>query len=214
MRLYLDSADRAALAPLLDTGVFGGVTTNPLILERAGVRLAEVPGLVGWLLDRCPGEVFVQTTADDVDGIVREGRDLRAVSDRVVVKVPASRSGLTAAGRLAAEGVPVLVTAVHHARQALLADAVGAAWIAPYLGRMDAAGRNGREEVLRMQALLRGTGTRVLVASVRDAAQVVDLAALGVDAFTVGPEVAEQLLGEPLTDAAVIEFTRAAAALA
>jgi TalC/MipB family fructose-6-phosphate aldolase len=213
VRLYLDSADRTALAPLLETGLFGGVTTNPLILQRAGVRLAEVPALVEWLLARCSGEVFVQTSADGVDEIVREGRELRTWSERLVVKIPASTEGLTATRRLADEGVPVLVTAVYHARQALLADAAGAAWIAPYLGRMDAAGRNGREQVLRMQALLRGTGTRVLVASIKDAEQVTDLAALGVDAFTFGTGVAEQLLREPLTDAAVAEFGRATSSL-
>jgi TalC/MipB family fructose-6-phosphate aldolase len=213
VRLYLDSADRTALAPLLETGLFGGVTTNPLILQRAGVRLGEVPALVEWLLARCPGEVFVQTTADGVDEITREGRELRTLSERLVVKIPASTEGLTAARRLAAEGVPVLLTAVYHARQALLADAAGAAWIAPYLGRMDAAGRNGREQVLRMQALLRGTRTRVLVASIKDAEQVTDLAALGVDAFTFGTGVAEQLLRDPLTEAAVAEFAQAASSL-
>jgi TalC/MipB family fructose-6-phosphate aldolase len=213
VRLYLDSADRTALAPLLKTGLFGGVTTNPLILQRAGVRLGEVPALVEWLLARCPGEVFVQTTADGVDEITREGRELRTLSERLVVKIPASTEGLTAARRLAAEGVPVLLTAVYHARQALLADAAGAAWIAPYLGRMDAAGRNGREQVLRMQALLRGTRTRVLVASIKDAEQVTDLAALGVDAFTFGTGVAEQLLRDPLTEAAVAEFAQAASSL-
>jgi transaldolase len=213
VRLYLDSADRTALTPLLGTGLFGGVTTNPLILQRAGVRLADVPALVEWILGRCSGEVFVQTTLDGVDEIVHEGRDLRRLSERLVVKIPASTAGLTAARRLADEGAPVLLTAVYHARQALLADAAGAAWIAPYLGRMDAAGRNGREQILQMQTLLRGTGTRVLVASIKDAEQVTDLAARGVDAFTVGPEVAEQLLEEPLTEAAVAEFARATISL-
>lgn len=208
MRLYLDSADRTALTPLLETGLFGGVTTNPLILHRAGVPLADVPALVEWILERCSGEVFVQTTADGVDEMVHEGRGLRRLSERLVVKIPAATAGLTAARRLADEGVPVLVTAVHHARQALLADAAGAAWIAPYLGRMDAAGRNGREHILRMQALLRGTGTRVLVASIKDVEQVTDLAADGVDAFTIGPDVATKLLEEPLTEAAVAEFAR------
>lgn len=213
MRLYLDSADRAALAPLLETGLFAGVTTNPLVLQRAGVRLADVPALVEWLLARCSREVFVQTTAGGVDEIVREGRGLRALSDRLVVKIPASTDGLTAARRLADDGVPVLITAVFHARQALLADAAGAAWIAPYLGRMDAAGMHGREQILRMRALLRGTGTRILVASIKDAEQVTDLAVLGVDTFTIGPAVATQLLREPLTEAAVAEFARAAVAL-
>ncbi|WP_129336330.1 transaldolase family protein [Cellulomonas endophytica] len=214
MRLYLDSADRSALEPLLATGLFGGVTTNPLILQRAGVRLAEVPDLVGWLLERTRGEVFVQTTApDEVDALVAEGRSLRALSDRLVVKIPATVAGLTATRRLSDEGVPVLTTAVYSAAQALLADAAGAAWIAPYLGRMHAAGRNGHEEILRIQRLLSGTSTRVLVASIKDSSQVVNLAASGVDAFTISTAVAHRLLAESLTEAAVGEFAAAAAAL-
>jgi len=212
MRLYLDSADRVALVPLLDTGIFGGVTTNPLILRRAGLGRADVPPLVEWLLARGCGEVFVQTTAGNADDIVREGLGLRTLSDRLTVKIPADTVGLTATRRLAAEGVPVLLTAVYHARQALLADAAGAAWIAPYLGRMDAAGRNGREQILRMRDLLRGTRTRILVASIKDTDQITDLAALGVDAFTFGPGIAQELLHDPLTDEAVVDFTRASQA--
>ena len=219
MRLYLDSADRVALAPLLDTGMFGGVTTNPLILRRAGLGRADVPPLVEWLLARGCGEVFVQTTAGNADDIVREGLGLRTLSDRLTDVVgpadgqdPRDTVGLTATRRLAAEGVPVLLTAVYHARQALLADAAGAAWIAPYLGRMDAAGRNGREQILRMRDLLRGTRTRILVASIKDTDQITDLAALGVDAFTFGPGIAQELLHDPLTDEAVVDFTRASQA--
>ncbi|GAA4701781.1 fructose-6-phosphate aldolase [Pseudonocardia yuanmonensis] len=211
MRLYLDSADRDALGPLLETGLFGGVTTNPLILHRAGIRQHEGPALVDWLVDQGCGHVFVQTTADDAAGTVQEGLELRGLSDRVVVKIPATVAGLTAARRLADDGVPVLVTAIYHARQALLANAAGARWIAPYLGRMGAARRNGREQVLTMQTLLRGTATRVLVAGIKDVQQVVDLAALDVDAFTLGTDLAEQLLQESLTEDAVAEFSCATA---
>jgi TalC/MipB family fructose-6-phosphate aldolase len=213
MRLYLDCADRAELAPLLDTGLFGGVTTNPLILQRGGVRLAEVPALVDWLLERGTAEVFVQTTAADADRIVAEGRELRALSDRVVVKIPATTAGLTAARRLADQEVPVLVTAVYHAVQALTALAAGARWIAPYVGRMTEQGRDGHEQVAQMQRILTGSSTGVLAASLRSAEDVRRLALLGVEAVTVGAPVARALLTEPLTEAAVADFDRAVAQL-
>lgn len=213
MELYLDGADTAALDPLLATGLFRGVTTNPLILQRAGVRLADVPGLVEWLLARTTGDVFVQTTEHAPDDVVREGHALRALSDRLVVKVPATRDGLTATRRLVDAGVPTLVTAVYDARQAVLAAAAGARWIAPYLGRMTEAGRYGHAEVARMVQVLSGTGTRTLVASVRTVQDVVTLAAAGADAVTLGTDVARALFDEPLTDAAVAQFDAAAATL-
>jgi transaldolase len=213
MDLYLDSADTAALEPLLATGLFRGVTTNPLILQRANVRLDETPSLVEWLLDRTDGDVFVQTTAREADDIEREGSKLRAMSDRLVVKVPATRDGLTATRRLVDAGVPTLVTAVYGPRQAVLAAAAGAQWIAPYLGRMTEAGRDGHEQVARMVQVLRGSGTRTLVASIRSPEDVVALAAAGADAVTLGVDVAQALFDEPLTEAAVAQFDAAAAVL-
>lgn len=212
MDLYLDSADRTALEPLLATGLFRGVTTNPLILQRGAVRLDAVPDLVAWLLERT-SEVFVQTTAHGVDAIVREGHDLRALSDRLVVKVPATQDGLAATRRLADDGVPVLVTAVYDARQAVLAAAAGARWIAPYLGRMTESGRDGHAQVAQMVRVLEGTGTQVLVASIRTVDDVVTLAAAGAHAVTLGAAVAQDLFVEPLTDAALAQFDEAVAAL-
>lgn len=206
MRLYLDCADRAELEPLLATGLFAGVTTNPIILARAGLRLSQVPALVEWLLARdCP-EVFVQTTAGTADAIEREGHELRALSDRLVVKIPATAAGLTATVRLARSGVPVLVTAVYHAGQAVTARAAGARWIAPYVGRMTEQGRDGHDQVAQMQRILAGSGTGVLAASIRGADDVRRLALAGVAAVTVGAPVARALLSDPLTEAAVAEF--------
>jgi transaldolase len=213
MELYLDSADTTALAPLLATGLFRGVTTNPLILQRAGVRLDAVPTLVEWLLERTDGDVFVQTTAQGADDIEREGSTLRGLSERLVVKVPATREGLTATRRLADAGVPTLVTAVYGARQAVLAAAAGARWIAPYLGRMTEAGRDGHGQVARMVQVLQGSGTKVLVASIRSPEDVVTLAASGADAVTLGASVAQELFEEPLTEVAVAQFDDAVAAL-
>lgn len=213
MDLYLDSADRDALAPLLATGLFRGVTTNPLILQRAGVRLSEVPSLVSWLLAEGADEVFVQTTAADADAIEREGHALRDLSDKLVVKVPATAPGLVATRRLSAAGVPVLLTVVYHPNQAVLAAAAGARFIAPYLGRMTEAGRDGRADLRTMARALAGTGTGVLVASVRDAAVVPELAADGLEAVTVGTDVARAMFAEPLTDAAMVQFDAATAAL-
>ncbi|MCB2176926.1 MAG: hypothetical protein KQH57_14030 [Actinomycetales bacterium] len=213
MDLYLDSASLADLEPLLATGLFRGVTTNPLILQRAGVRLDEVPDLVR-TLQTLTGEVFVQArTARDVAAILDDARALRALGDTVVVKVAATRDGLTAVRRLSDDGVPTLVTAVYDTTQAVLAQAAGARWIAPYLGRMSDAGRDSLAEARRMTAALEGSGTRVLAASVRSVEVVGDLAAAGVDAATVGVAVARDLFTHEATARAVAEFDAAVAAL-
>lgn len=206
MTLYLDSADRAALAPLLGTGLFAGVTTNPLLLARSGLTAADVPGLCDWALDHGATTVFVQTLGTDVDDIVRDGERLRALGERVVVKVPATRAGLSATRRLADAGVPLLVTAVYRASQALLARAAGATYIAPYLARMSAAGRSGLDEVVAMQRILARAPPEVLVASITNVDAVIALAAAGVPSFTVGVALAEELLDDELSGAAAEEF--------
>ena len=206
MDLYLDTADRTELEPLLAPGLFRGVTTNPLILAKSGLRLADVPGLVAWLVAHDAEEIFVQTTLGSADSIEAEGHELRRLDRRVVVKVPATFEGLSAVRRLSDAGVPTLVTAVHNPRQALLAAAAGARWIAPYLGRISEAGRDGFEAVAQMVQVLSQTPTRTLVASVRSAGDIVRLAADEATAVTLAASVARDLFVEPLTDVAVAQF--------
>ncbi|WP_170297164.1 transaldolase family protein [Georgenia thermotolerans] len=213
MKLYLDSADIPAVAPLLHTGLFEGVTTNPLILQRAGVAPAHLPTLVQELIDAGAGSVFVQAVESDTDEIVAEGRRIVALGSNVIVKVPATRQGFAATARLAHDGVPVLVTAVYHVRQAILANSAGAWGIAPYVGRMDDAGRDGLRQVEQMGAVLHGSETRVLAASIRNADVVHELALQHCDAVTMSTAVAEALFIDHLTDRAVAEFTEAARAL-
>lgn len=213
MQLLLDTADRAAAEPLLATGVFDGITTNPTILRRAGLTVDDIEDVHRWALAAGARQVFFQSWGADTESLLSRGRELRALGDRVVVKLPASPAGTTACARLAAEAVPTLLTAVYSPGQAMVAAAIGATYIAPYLGRMDDAGRDGVTTVLAMHEVLRATGapTRVLAASIRDVASMVELARRGVDAFTMAPPVAERLFADPLTDEAVRMFEAHAA---
>lgn len=206
MTLYLDSADRAALGPLLETGLFAGITTNPLLLHRAGLTQRDLPALHDWAVGVGARTVFLQTIGADVSALVVDGRRLRSLSNHVVVKVPATSAGLTASRILIEEGVPLLVTAVYHAAQALLAAAAGAQFIAPYLGRMTDAGRDGLTEIITMQHILTHTTTEILVASIRTVDDLVTLAAAGVPTFTLGPPLATAVLGDELTILAAQEF--------
>jgi TalC/MipB family fructose-6-phosphate aldolase len=201
MRLYLDTADRAAAEELLGTGLFAGLTTNPTILRRAGSGVADIPEIYRWATAAGAREVFFQAWGEDAETLVRRGRELRGLGDRVVVKLVASRAGASACATLAAEGVPTLLTAVYDPAQAMVAAAAGATYIAPYLRRLDAAGRDGNAEVLAMHELLTATGatTEVLLASIPGTPAMVRLARHGIGRFTMAPAVAEELFADELT---------------
>ena len=214
MRLYLDTADRTAAESLLATGLFAGVTTNPTILQRAGVGVADIPDIYRWAAAAGAREVFFQAWGEDTTTLVARGRELRALGDEVVVKLVASRAGTAACARLSGDGVPTLLTAVYDPGQAIVAAAAGATYIAPYLRRLTAAGRDGSGDVLAMHELLTTTGstTKVLLASIPDVPSMVALARHGVDCFTMAPAVAEDFFADELTAEADRTFEKAVAA--
>ena len=214
MRLYLDTADRVAAEGLLSTGLFAGVTTNPTILQRAGKGVADIPEIYRWARAGGAREVFFQAWGEDTATLVRRAWRLRELGDEVVVKLVASRAGTAACARLAAGGVPTLLTAVYDPGQAIVAAAAGATYIAPYLRRLDAAGRDGSGSVLAMHELLTATGspTKVLLASIPDVPAMVDLARRGIDCFTMAPPIAEEFFADELTAEAVRTFEDAVAA--
>jgi transaldolase len=152
--------------------------------------------------------VFFQTWGPDTASMVERGRRLRGLGDDVVVKVPASLAGAAACATLAAEGIPTLLTAVYAPGQVMIAAAAGATYVAPYLGKLNDAGRDGVEIVTAMQELLAATGsaTKILLASVRDVESMVSLARRGVECFTMAPPVAEGFFDEELTASAITAF--------
>jgi TalC/MipB family fructose-6-phosphate aldolase len=206
--LYIDSADRDQVERLLATGLFAGVTTNPTILYRSGLTVDDVPAVHRWARAAGAGTVFLQAVGPDEAALESHSRELVDLGPDVVVKLPATRDGLAVSRRLTREGVPVLVTAVYHASQALLADAAGAGWVAPYVGRMGDLGLDGVEQTADLHATLlaSGQGCRVLAASLRDTTQVAALAARGVEDFTLSTALCAALLENPDTVAAAAQF--------
>ena len=211
MRLYLDTADREAAESLLATGLFAGVTTNPTILQRASKGVADLRDIYRWAIDAGAREIFFQAWGEDPDTLIVRGQQLRDLGREVVVKFVATRAGSTACAALAARGVPTLLTAIYDPGQALIAVAAGATYIAPYLGRLNDAGRQGIAEVVAMHEVLVATGstTKVLLASIRSVPDMVALARHGVDCFTMAPAVAEQFFTDPTTAEAARTFEEA-----
>lgn len=204
--LYLDSADIVALRRLLATGLFAGITTNPLILQRAGLSEADLPELHELGREHGASRFFAQATGATVDEQRASARRIAALGDDVVVKLVCTGDGLTVARELARDGREVLVTAVYHPAQMLLAEAAGAAFIAPYVGRASSAGRDGLGLVRALRAASGPAAPRILAASLRTADQVAEVSAAGSHDITVGIGVADALLGDELTTAAADEF--------
>jgi transaldolase len=207
--LYLDSADLTELRTCLPHPVVHGVTTNPTLLKRAGITRAALPALVDQLLKLGAQQVQAQVHAADETGMLDDARTLLGLAGpgQIVVKIPATREGLRAGAQLCARGVPVTFTAVYGAEQAHFASQLGAAYAAPYLGRLQDAGIDGLALIAQMQALVQQPGgaargsepTRLLVASVRTREAYLALLQLGVGSVTIPPRLFAELLDHPAT---------------
>ncbi|ASC73594.1 Transaldolase [Halomicronema hongdechloris C2206] len=217
LRLYLDTADVEQWQTWLPTGVFYGVTTNPLLLERAQVpcHMQQMKDLAEQAFAWNLREVQMQAWGDSLEALVQIGRQLAAMDERIVVKVPSTQMGVEAAGQLIRAGVRVTLTAVYAAPQVLLAAALGAEYTAPYLGRIEDLGGDGRQALVQMQRALTGVNspTRILVASIRRVEDLAYLAAQGLNTFTISAAIASQLFHIEATEAATADFERAARAL-
>lgn len=215
-RFFLDTADASEWKSLLPLGIFHGVTTNPTLLERAGVpcTVSEVHALAGAAFEAGAAEFMCQAWGGSAGAMYACGRELASFDKaNIVVKVPVTAEGCEAAARLVRDEVRVCLTACYTAHQALIAASVGAEYLAPYLGRMRDNGRRGVEEIELMQDIVDGLGsdTRIFVASIRDVESMAELAAAGLDSFTFSPEIARKLFEDPLTQAAAEDFEAAAA---
>ncbi|HDN26157.1 MAG TPA: transaldolase [Thioploca sp.] len=213
MRLFLDTADRNAWRECLSLGLFYGVTTNPIILEKAGITcsLSALHQLAIEAFELGAKEFHAQVWGNTVAEFVTVGQKLAAIyPHKLVVKVPITEIGIKAAKHLALDKIPLTFTGLYSAHQVITAAALGVNYAAPYLGRMDDNNRDGLGEITLMHKMLMGKPTRLLVASLRHINSIVTLAAAGLDTFTISPDVTKQLIDEPLTDKAAADFQAAA----
>ena len=202
--LYIDSAERDELAPLLETGLFAGVTTNPLILRKAGLGADGLPPLLDWLRARGVSRFFAQATGETREDVRASATRILDLGEDVVVKLVATRVGLSVAREVTERGREVLVTAVYHPTQAVLAEAAGARAVAPYVGRAGDAGRDGVELVRSIIAV--APRTRVLAASIRSVDQLTEVMRAGAHEVTVSTQIAQALFDDELTARAAEEF--------
>lgn len=206
MKFFVDTADLAEIRDLAATGLLDGVTTNPSLIAKAGRNFIE---LVAEICDVVSGPVSAEVAATDFDTMLKEGRHLAKIAPNVVVKVPLTPAGLKVCRTLANEGTMVNVTLCFSAAQAILAAKAGAAFISPFVGRLDDIGQNGLnliQEIVEIYANYPAFTTEVLVASVRNPIHVVESARMGAHVATMPPNVIRQLAGHVLTDKGLAQF--------
>ena len=204
MRLFLDTADYDEIRTGVGWGVISGVTTNPTLIARAGqdheTQVKRICELVG--------DVSAETVSDKKDDLVVEGRRLASWHPNVVVKVVATPDGLAAGKILAGEGVKINVTLCFTTNQALLAAAIGAYFVSPFVGRLDDIGEDGMKVVRDIVTAYRAQNipTKVLAASLRLPIHVTQAALAGADIATLPFKVLEGMYKHPLTDIGIERF--------
>jgi len=206
MRFFLDTADIKEIATGLEWGMCDGVTTNPSLIGAQGKPYLPTVKEIAKLVDGRPvsGEVL----ASELAPILDEAHEIAELAENVVVKVPLTPPGLQAVAKLKEEGIPTNVTLCFSAPQALLAAKAGAAYISPFIGRVDDIGLPGMELVEQILAIYENYAfeTEVLVASVRHPEHVLRAALLGADVATMPFKVLQQLYKHPLTDVGLERF--------
>jgi transaldolase len=207
MKFFVDTGNIADIRRLHALGIIDGVTTNPSLMAKESRDSREI---LKEICDLVQGPVSGEVVATDYEGMMREGRELRAISEHIVVKVPFTPAGVQACKTLAEEGTRVNVTLVFSAAQALIAAKVGAYFVSPFVGRLDDIATDGMdliEDIVEIYDNYEFT-TQVLVASTRGPMHIVQAAKLGADICTCPPSVIEALFKHPLTDIGLERFLK------
>lgn len=205
MKFFIDSANIGDIREALSLGMCDGVTTNPSLVAREKRPFSDV---VKEILEAVPGPVSLEVVSLDAAGMVAEAKKLVELGGNVVIKVPLTTEGLKATKILSGDGIDVNQTLVFSPIQALMAAKAGAAYVSPFVGRLDDVAQNGMDLVEQILAIYDhyGFATEVIVASVRHPMHVLEAAMLGADIATIPFNVIAQLAKHPLTDAGVEKF--------
>jgi len=207
MKFFADTAEIDEIRELADTGLLDGVTTNPSLIHKAGRNFLEVVREIAGVVS---GPVSAEVVALDYEGMMREAEVVRKIASNIAVKVPLTPAGLKACKVLSGDGTMVNVTLCFSPAQALLAAKAGAAFISPFVGRLDDIGTGGMDLIADIRDIYDNYDfkTEILVASVRHPMHVVEAAKLGADVMTAPPKIIWQLFKHPLTDSGIASFLK------
>ncbi|KPJ53764.1 transaldolase [candidate division TA06 bacterium DG_24] len=205
MKIFIDTANVEEIREAASLGVLDGVTTNPTLLSKEQGSFRDILKQICEIVD---GPVSAEVVASDAEGMVAEARELSAIHSNIVIKVPMSKEGMKAVHRLKQEGIRCNMTLVFSPNQALLAAKAGAAFVSPFVGRLDDISHIGMEIVDQIVEIfsIYDIETQVIVASIRNPLHVIDAALTGADAATIPFKVIEQMVKHPLTTIGIERF--------
>jgi transaldolase len=205
MKIFLDTADLEEIRVAARWGVLDGVTTNPTLFSKVGGSYDDI---LTQICQITPGPVSAEVVAEDVDGMLREGRHFAQLAPNIVVKVPMSEEGLEAIARLRSEDIKTNCTLIFSSNQGLLAAKAGASLLSPFVGRLDDINEDGMEVVRELVAMVEtyDLESEVLAASIRHPRHVTQAALAGAHVATVPFKVIRQMVHHPLTDTGIQQF--------
>jgi transaldolase len=209
MKFFIDTANLDQIREAQDLGVLDGVTTNPTLMAKEGITGAE--NILNHYVAICnivDGPVSAEVIATDFDGMVKEGEELAALHENIVVKVPMTKDGVKAIRYFTDKGIRTNCTLIFSAGQALLAAKAGASFVSPFVGRLDDISTDGIDLIEQIRTIFDNYGfdTEILAASVRHPMHVIACAEIGADVMTGPLSVILQLMKHPLTDIGLAQF--------
>lgn len=209
MQFFIDTANLNEIKEAYDLGVLDGVTTNPSLMAKEGIAgkekvFAHYKAICNIVDDNVSAEVI----ATDFAGIIKEGKELAKIDDKIVVKVPMIKEGIKAIKQFTSEGIRTNCTLVFSAGQAILAAKAGASYLSPFIGRLDDISQDGLDFIAQIRMIYDNYGfeTEILAASVRHTMHLIKCAEIGADVVTCPLNVITALLNHPLTDSGLAKF--------
>lgn len=209
MKFFIDTANLKEIKEAHDLGVLDGVTTNPSLMAKEGIAGEDkVMAHYKAICDIVDNNVSAEVISTDFDGIIKEGKKLAKIDDKIVVKVPMIKDGVKAIKKFSSEGIRTNCTLVFSPGQAILAAKAGASYLSPFIGRLDDIGQDGLELIAVIRRIYDnyGFGTEILAASVRHTMHLIKCAEIGADVVTCPLKVITDLLNHPLTDSGLAKF--------
>lgn len=209
MKFFIDTANLNEIREAYDLGVLDGVTTNPSLMAKEGIKGNDnVKAHYKAICNIVDNNVSAEVIATDLDNIIKEGKELAKIDDKIVVKVPMIKDGVKAIKKFSSEGIRTNCTLVFSPGQAILAAKAGASYVSPFIGRLDDISHDGMELITQLRIIYDNYGfeTEILAASVRHAVHLIKCAEIGADVVTCPLSVITGLLKHPLTDIGLEKF--------
>lgn len=207
MNFFIDTANLDEIREVQQMGIICGVTTNPSLIAKEGRNFSEVIEEIASIIDG-PISGEVKATTLDSAGMIQEGLEIAKINPNMVVKIPMTTEGLKACRELSERGIKINMTLIFSANQALLAARAGAAYVSPFVGRLDDISEPGVELIQTIADIfsIHGIESEIIAASIRHTMHVTECALAGADIATVPYKVLMQMVKHPLTDQGIIKF--------